>query len=138
MARLSATPNSSGNISRSSSLDKAPQLVGQLNAEGIARLQKDLSYRAPSLDPPRSLKMALEATTDSRRRISDTSSETASEEDYDALRHDPSAVVKGSRGGGFEEENGWMPSEPATNGKTYEELKPSTNSRPRPNRLRSM
>lgn len=135
---LSATPNSPGNISRSSSLDKAPQLVGQLNAEGIASLQKDLSYLAPTSNPPRSLKAALEAVSSSKRGISDTSSETASEEDYDALRHDPSTVVRGGRGGGFEEDANGGASEPVNNGKTYEDLKPSSKSRPRPSRLRSM
>lgn len=140
MARLAATtaPHSINN--RSSSLDKAPQLVGQLNADGIASLQEDTTYVSPTTpNAPRSLKAALDAVTDSRRStsVSDTASETASEEDYDALKHDPSAVVVGGKGGGFVAETHGAKT-PDT-GKTYEGLKASSSkSRPGPPRLKSI
>ena len=122
----------------SSSLDKAPQLVGQLNADGIANLREDTTYTSPTTPgAPRSLKAALESVTDSGRSTngSDTASETASEEDYDALKHDPSAVVAGGRGGGFVHDGARTPD----TGKTYGGVKsPSSKSRPRPTRLKSI
>jgi sterol O-acyltransferase len=107
-------------------MDKAPQLVGQLNSDGIANLREDTTYITPtSPAPPRSLKAALEAVAVPRRNTncSDTASETASEEDYDAMKHDPSAVVPGGKGGGFVAEK----DEEKTTilDKTYEELKRS-------------
>ena len=98
-------------------------MSGQLNADGIARLEVDSSYSAPRApNPPRSLKAALEAVTDAGRNDSDATS-TASEEDYDALKHDPMAVVNGARGGGFiEARESVKAADPVTTGRTYEEL----------------
>ena len=122
----------------SSSLDNAPQLVGELNSDRIANLREDTAYASSAnTRAPRSLKAALEAVTGLGRSTngSDAASETASEEDYDAMRHDPSAVVAGAKGGGF------------TNGaktpdieKTYEEFNApsSKKSRPGPLRLKSI
>ncbi|KUJ15743.1 MBOAT-domain-containing protein [Mollisia scopiformis] len=129
--------------SRTSSIDKVPQLVGQLNADGIASLEADPAYAKPSRsNPPRSLKTALDAATDSRRNSSgDTTSET-SEEDYDNLKHDPAAVVGGGKGGGYEEEVVRTQSTPELDGngnghKSYEALKvPHT--RPGAPRLKSI
>lgn len=138
MARL-ATPTETPVINnRFSSLDKAPQLVGQLNSDGIANLREDTAYTSPtSPGAPRSLKVALEAVTDSGRSTngSDTASETASEEDYDAIRHDPSAVVAGGKGGGFTHGAKTPDTE-----KTYEGLKApsSKKSRPGPPRLKTI
>jgi sterol O-acyltransferase len=110
-----------------------------LNVDGIASLEADTTYTGATSNPPRSLKAALEAVGGSRRSISDTSSETASEEDYDALKHDPMAVVRGGRGGGFVAEDGTKTPELVTNGRSYEELKTRpSKSRPTPSRLRSM
>ncbi|KAG0652365.1 putative phospholipase [Hyphodiscus hymeniophilus] len=122
---------------QTSSLDKASQLVGKLNSDGIANLHEDTTY-VPPTNPraPRSLKAALEAVTDSGRSTngSDTASETASEEDYDAMKHEPSAVVAGGRGGGFS--HGPKTAETQT---SYEELKPSSKkSRPGAPRLKSI
>jgi sterol O-acyltransferase len=140
MARLAITTVPPGINNQSLSLDKAPQLVGQLNSDGIANLQEDTAYTSPTtIAAPRSLKAALEAVTDSRRSTngSDTASETASEEDYDALKHDPSAVVVGGKGGGFVAETSGAKT-PDT-GKTYEGVKPpSSKSRPGPTRLKSI
>lgn len=122
------------------SLDQAPQLSGQLNADGIARLEVDSSYSAPRApNPPRSLKAALEAVTDAGRNDSDATS-TASEEDYDALKHDPMAVVNGARGGGFiEARESVKAADPVTTGRTYEELNtPFPKSRPGPGRLQNI
>ena len=137
MARLAATPPTLA--SRSSSIDKVPQLVGQLNSDGIASLEADHTYTQPRRsEPARSMKMALGAVDGSRRNSSaDSISESASEEDYDALRHDPMAVVAGGKGGGFE----GATSGPAveTNGsKAYQSLKVPSNSRPGPPRLKSI
>jgi len=140
MARLTTTIEPPTIINRSSSLEKAPQLVGQLTEDGIANLREDTTYKLPTGDaPPRSLKAALEAVTDSRSSTngSDTASETASEEDYDAMRHDPSAVVVGGKGGGFVAETHGARTPDV--GKTYEGVKaPSSKSRPAPIRLKSI
>jgi sterol O-acyltransferase len=111
-----------------------------LNADGIANLQEDTTYVSPTTPgAPRSLKAALEAVTDSGRSTngSDTASETASEEDYDALKHDPSAVVAGGRGGGFVAET--HGAKRSDTGKIYEGLKVSSSkSRPGPPRLKTI
>jgi sterol O-acyltransferase len=139
MARLSAAvPPPPALSSRSSSIDKLPQLVGQLNSEGIASLKADPTYIQPRrANPPRSLKTALAVAADSRTDSSaDTTSET-SEEDYDAFRHDPMAVVAGGKGGGFEgATNGKTPE--ANGSKAYELLKIPSSSRPGPTRLKSI
>ena len=134
---LLPTATSPAAISRSSSIDKVPQLVGQLNSEGIASLEADPTYAPRTRSSPRSLKIALDAAAEHSRRdnTGDTTSET-SEEDYDAIRHDPMAVVAGGKGGGYEgNEN--IP--PETNGsKKYESLKVPSNSRPSALRLKSI
>jgi sterol O-acyltransferase len=126
MARLAANTATVPPVisNRSSSLDKAPQLVGQLDSDGIANLHEDTTYISPT-NPgaPRSLKAALEAVAGSGRSTnwSDTASETASEEDYDAMKHDPSAVVVGGKGGGFVAKA--HESTTQDTGKTYEGVK---------------
>lgn len=135
---------------RTSTIDNIPQLVGQLNSDGIASLEVDPLYQPFSRsNPPRSLKIALDAAaTDSRRNSSgDTQSET-SEEDYDNLKHDPAAVVGGGKGGGYEETqashitpelNGNGYSSSNGNGfKSYEALKTDTHKRPGTQRLKSI
>lgn len=109
-----------------------------MNSNGITNLREDTAYASPtSLGPPRSLKAALEAVTDSGRSTngSDTASETASEEDYDAMTHDPSAVVAGGKGGGFTRGAKTPDIE-----KTYEELKASSSKKSKPGlpRLKSI
>lgn len=129
---------------RTSSIDKAPQLVGQLNADGIASLEADPLYKnASRSNPPRSLKNALDAAVDSRRNSSGDATSETSEEDYDNLKHDPAAVVDGGKGGGYEDgESRHSPPELNGNGngnghKTYEALKvPHT--RPGAPRLKSI
>lgn len=125
----------------SSSLDKAPQLVGQLNEDGTANLKIDTTYISPaSPGAPRSLKAALQAVAGPGKSTngSDTASETTSEEDYDALRHDPSAVVAGGKGGGYDGET--HGTEISDSEKTYEGLKrPVSKSRaPGPTRRKSI
>ena len=140
MARLSSA-NTTPSVKRSSSLDNAPQLVGQLNSDGIASLEADSTYTLPSRsNPPRSLKLALDAAVESGRSSStDTASETASEEDYDALKHDPMAVVVGGKGGGFEADSDGKISPQSSSEKAYEELKvPKSKVRPGPTRLKSI
>ncbi|KAL2071365.1 hypothetical protein VTL71DRAFT_12600 [Oculimacula yallundae] len=118
-------------------LDKMPQLVGQLNSDGIASLSADPNYLHPTRSPPRSLKAALDATN-SRRDSSGYTTSESSEEDYDALKHEPSAVIVGSQGGGFEKEE-VEKSGLGTNGnRTYEEIKTKVKSRPTPMRLKSI
>lgn len=133
-------PPISTRVSSSSSLDNAPRLVGQVNADGIASLEVDKSYSPPQTGPkPRSLKAALDAATRDREKSgTDTTSDnaSASEEDYDALAHDPMAVKLGGKGGGYGEGT----SSNAHNNieKTYEELKPPGKSRPPPGRRKSI
>jgi sterol O-acyltransferase len=137
MARQATAAEPPAVNNQSSSLDKAPQLVGQLNSNGIASLHEAITYTSPaSSGAPRSLKAALEAVTDSGRSTngSDTASETASEEDYDAMKHDPSAMVAGGKGGGFTHGTKTPDSE-----KAYAELEPlSKKSRPGAPRLKSI
>jgi len=129
------------NIDRSSSLDSAPQLIGQLNQDGIASLEENNTHSAPTLhSPPRSLKAALEAVASSRGGSIDTASETASEEDYDALKHDPTAFVRGGKGGGFlADSNGVQTPDAAINGRQHKDAKiPSSKSHPGSTRLKNI
>ncbi|RDW57990.1 hypothetical protein BP6252_13401 [Coleophoma cylindrospora] len=88
-----------------SSLDQAPQLVGHLNADGTANLEVDNSYVASkqTTKAPRALKEALKAAgRDYEGTSLDVVSDSASEEDYDALLHDPMTVKLGGKGGGYD------------------------------------
>jgi sterol O-acyltransferase len=141
MARLSSTDELRIATNRSSSLDKAPQLVGRLNSDGIASLEADSAYVLPSRsDPPRSLKLALDAAVEAGRSSStDTASETASEEDYDALKHDPMVVVVGGKGGGFVADSDGKITPESSSEKAYEELEvPKLKRRSGPARLKSI
>lgn len=82
----------------SSSLSEPAHLVGQLNADGTASLQ---AGNAASLRLPRpgSPNAAINAVA------SESTSESGSEEDYDAIQHDPATIIEGSEGGGFEEKH---------------------------------
>lgn len=136
MARLSSANTSTppASATRSSSTDEASQLVGQLSSDGTAHLQEDSTQaQSTSSNPPKSLKAALSAASGLRRH-SNTSTESSNEEDYDALTHDPGAVVAGGKGGGYAGEyNGSFTPEQ----KRYEEVKTSK-SRPGPTRLKSI
>jgi hypothetical protein len=92
--------------SRSSSLDKAKRLIGQLDSNGIASLkvETNLENGYTKVNPPRSMKTALDTVTNTKRgkEDSDTGS-TASEEDYDTLGHDPLTMVAGGKGGSIED-----------------------------------
>jgi sterol O-acyltransferase len=137
MARLAMAATPPAAASRSSSIDKVPQLVGQLNSDGIASLEADHTYIQPRRsEAPRSLKAALDAAGSSRRTSSaDCPSESASEEDYDTFRHDPMAVVADGKGGGFEGNR----AQAQTNGsKKYGSLTVPSNSRPGAPRLKSI
>jgi len=133
MARLpSNSKATASNTGRQLPEDAIPPSTG--NLDGVDNLGEiSASTRTPS-EPPRSLKAALDAVTNLRRSGSDTSSE-ASEEDYDNLKHDSLAVVKGGRGGGYIAEKESTPVAMG-NEKLYEGLKaPSKKSRPKPSRL---
>jgi sterol O-acyltransferase len=138
MSRLMATAKPI-DTSRSSSLDRVPQLVGQLNSDGIANLEADKNYVPRSrTEPPRSLKTALNAVADSRSGSSLNSGSEISEEDYDALKHDPMTVVRGGKGGGFGGESNGKTTPEVDGEKTYQDIKPSSKSRPHPTRLKSI
>ncbi|KAI9048651.1 hypothetical protein LZ554_007482 [Drepanopeziza brunnea f. sp. 'monogermtubi'] len=126
-------------VSPSSSTEGVSQLVGRLGSDGIASLQADTSYarHGPS-NPPRSLKVALEAA--GRSGSSTYTTSESSEEDYDALKHEPTAVIVGGKGGGFDEsEKTSEESDIVVNGKrTYEEIKAAPKARPAPRRLKSI
>jgi sterol O-acyltransferase len=113
--------------SPSSVLNELSPLDGQLNSDGIASLKFDSNPSMPVEDRPRSMKIALDsiATQDSG-----TDSETASEEDYDLLKHDPTAVIIGGRGGGFNGEGGLRQRKlEETKEKVYEGLKAEAESK---------
>ena len=119
---------------KTSSVNAAPQLIGQLHTDGTAELKADSSH-VPSARP-RSLKAALDAVAASGRAgFTDASSETASEEDYDALKHDPMALVPGGRGGGYE-----SPTRALISGATrpHEVRETSSRLRPSTQRLKSI
>jgi hypothetical protein len=90
-------------LDRVSSLDKTPRLVGKLDASGIASFEADETAsngHSPGA-PPRSLKVALDAAALANGHSGATTPDSASEEDYDRLQHDPLTVVAGGKGGGF-------------------------------------
>jgi hypothetical protein len=88
--------------------DGAPRLVGKLDANGIASLEADaaiaLNGKYPGV-PARSLKVALDAAALANGRSGSATPDSASDEDYDKLQHDPLTVVAGGRGGGFTRES---------------------------------
>jgi hypothetical protein len=86
----------------------APRLVGKLNASGIASLEADetSSNGDYSGAPARSLKVALDAAALVNGHSGTATPESASDEDYDKLQHDPLAVVAGGKGGGFSRDGG--------------------------------
>ena len=115
------------------SVDAATQFIGQLDEDGIANLEEDPTHtkRDPSR-PTRSLKAVL-VGTDSDQTGADNGSESTSEEDYDSLKHDPLTVVSGGRGGGYGEID-----DLDTRQKSYEEIRPSSGSRPNVPRRKSI
>lgn len=122
-----------------SSIEDVHQLVGQLDSNGIASLSADPNYSRPSIsNPPRSLKSALKAV--GRSQNSGYTTPESSEEDYDALKHDPTAVIVGGKGGGFDEsEKSSGDSGILANGsRTYEDIETVAKSKPMPPRLTSI
>jgi sterol O-acyltransferase len=140
MARLSSANTLPIVTNSSSSLDRVPQLVGQLNSDGLANLiagNDNAASKRPN--PPRAMKAALDAVADSRSGSSLSSgSESASEEDYDALKHDPMAVITGGKGGGFVAEPSGKNTPELSIDKTYQDIKPALEARPGPTRLKSI
>jgi sterol O-acyltransferase len=113
-------------------MDKAAQLVGQLNPDGSVSLEEDIGYTSPAmLKPPRSLKVALDAAAASGRNQSDTASNSGSEEDYDALKQEPGTLVRERTG------RESVVHQEETNEGTYESIKPSK-TRPMPPRLKTI
>lgn len=122
--------------SRIDSSDNIPQLVGHNDENGNPNLPNP---SAKTAEPPRSLKKAIDGAAESRRAVSsDGGSESQSEEDYDALKHDPTAMVAGGRGGGFAEELNGKEVVNRTVEKSFEEIKSSSKSRPGATRLKSI
>jgi hypothetical protein len=92
-------------LDSSSSLEEVPSFVGKLATNGIANLEPDetvVNGLVPG-GPPRSLKVALDAVALPNGKSGETTPDSASEEDYDKLQHDPLTVVVGGKGGGFAE-----------------------------------
>lgn len=111
-----------------------------MDEDGIAHLQPDsTSPPTGKVEPPRSLKNALDAAAGSRGdSSSDAGTESQSEEDYDALRHDPNAIVVGGKGGGFAEEANGKGAVKQHVEKSFEEIKSASKSRPKASRLKSI
>ena len=140
MSRLSPGDAPTAASSRSSSMEKIPQLVGQLNSDGTAILQADPSLSLPGggAERPRAMKLALDAVARRRYSTGDTPSEMSSEEDYDALQHDPGTIIRGGKGGGVEADTS-RPSTPLVNGaKVFEDLQIGSKKRPGVTRLKSI
>jgi sterol O-acyltransferase len=80
-------------------------ITGELDANGIATFEagESISREQPTrAAPSRSLKDALDAAKNARHGSGGNTPESASEEDYDALQHDPLTVIIGGKGGGFD------------------------------------
>jgi sterol O-acyltransferase len=137
-ASAKAPPIVTSRSSSSEKFEKVPQLVGHMDEDGTAHLEPDSKITPTNPpEPPQSLKKALDAAVDSGRESSpDAGSESQSEEDYDALTHDPNAIVVGGKGGGFAAEaNGKGLGDPSVE-KSFEEIK--AKSRPGAARLKSI
>lgn len=83
---------------------RTPRITGKLDANGIASFEVDefaSQGNSSGITPPRSLKAALDGVKDARRNSGGTTPDSASEEDYDTLEHDPLTVIAGGKGGGF-------------------------------------
>lgn len=78
----------------SSSLDEKSNSIGSSNSDNYLRV--DTAATSANSRRPRSLKAALDSVGSSR------TPESGSEEDYDALKPDPSAIAVGGKGGGYE------------------------------------
>ena len=143
MARSASAKAPPAVTSRSLSFEKfeeLPQLVGHMDEDGTARLEPDSKYSPTNhSEPPRSLRKALDAAVNSGRESSpDAGSGSQSEEDYDALKHDPNAMVVGGKGGGFvAEANGKGVADPDVE-ESFEEIKASVKPRPGAARLKSI
>ncbi|KAI6712049.1 sterol O-acyltransferase 1 [Diplocarpon mali] len=139
MSRQASVLPPSDTLSRSSSTEGATQLVGQLDSNGVANLAIDSTYSPPSRsNSPRSMKVALDVT--SKGDSSGPTTSDSSEEDYDAVKHELSAVMVGGKGGGFDEIE--KPLEESGTGSTgntiYEDIKPHSKSRPNPTSLKTI
>lgn len=137
---MSKSPAKSADASaavRTSSTDNLLKLYGHLDSNGVARLEPNPRYTpSSSSNPPRSLKVALDGAGDLRRDSSGYATSESSEEDYDALKPEASAVIVGGKGGGFNAEA--KPQAAANGTRTYEELKLPAKKRPVPSRLKSI
>lgn len=78
----------------SSSLDEKSNSIGSSKSD--SHLRVDTAATSANSRRPRSLKAALDSVSSSR------TPESGSEEDYDALKPDPSAIAVGGKGGGYE------------------------------------
>ena len=119
---------------------KTPELVGHLNSAGISRPEIDPAYVPEGpLEPPESLKTAPYDSSVSRGMSIDTTSESTSEEDYDALQQDPMAVVKRGKERGFVANLDGADAKTSSAEKIYETLNASPpKSRSGPKRLRGI
>lgn len=143
MSRQAASRHPPREASRSSSIDSQPQLVGKLNSDGIATLEVDTTFTKLNRgELPRSMKAALNGNRKAEMRrdssASDSLASDASEENYDELKHDPTTVIVGAKGGGFVAEMSDSSTEAQKGKKTYQDVKSSSKSRPGPTRLKSI
>ncbi|KAG9247710.1 MBOAT family protein [Calycina marina] len=114
-------------------MESASQLIGQLNEDGTVQLEEDTSYtKAGALQHTRSFQETLNGSSGSSKDRGDNASQTSSEEDYDALKHDPTTVLQGAAGAGIGKYDG------ANTPEAYEEIKSSSSPRPSTARKKSI
>lgn len=124
-----------------SSLVRTPHITGKLDANGIASFEVDkfASHgQSSGTAPPRSLKTALDGAKDARRNSGGNTPDSASEEDYDTLEHDPLAVIVGGKGGGFDRNSHLKDSRDGPNAEDGSDLQTSRRSKPIPPKLKSI
>ena len=125
----------------SDSSDKISRLIGKLDANGIASFEADeftTNGQSSSAPPPRSLKAALDAAKNARRKSGGTTPDSASEEDYDNLQHDTLTVIVGGKGGTFDRDGDVKVNREGTEAETRPDLQASKRSRPTPPKLKSI
>lgn len=120
---------------------RTPRITGKLDANGIASFEVDefASHgQSSGIVPPRSLKAALDGAKNARRNSGGNTPDSASEEDYDTLEHDPLTVIAGGKGGGFGHDGHGKGGREGPNAEDESDLQTSRRSKPIPPKLKSI
>lgn len=120
---------------------RTPRITGKLDTNGIASFEVDefaSNGQSTATVPPRSLKAALDGAKDGRRNSRGNTPDSASEEDYDTLEHDPLTVIVGGKGGGFSRDAHVKDSREGSGAEDGPDLQPSRRRKPVPPKLTSI